>query len=134
MLEYKPRKLFSLEEANRTLPLVSRIIGDIVRVNGEVLEAYGRVRALTEEGRRVKAEEAEDELRELVHQAEEHCDELAEIGCVCKDPSVGLVDFPARIERRIVFLCWKTGEPEIRYWHEIEAGFTGRKPVHGAFC
>ena len=134
MQEYKPKKLFNLEEANNTLPLVSRIIGDIVRVNGEVREAYGRVRALTEEGRSVKAEEAEDQLRDLVHQVQEHVDELSEIGCVCKDPNLGLVDFPARIEHRIVFLCWKTGEPEIRYWHEMEAGFAGRKPVHGVFC
>jgi hypothetical protein len=130
---YNPKKVFTLEEANRTLPLVSRIIGDIVRVNGEVLEAYGRVRALTDEGRQVQAEEKEDQLRDLVHQVQEHCDELEEIGCVCKDPSVGLVDFPARVGRRIVFLCWKTGEPEIHYWHEVEAGFGGRQPVRGAF-
>jgi len=133
MERYKPKKVFTLEEANKTLPLVSRIIGDIVRVNGEVLEAYGRVRALTEEGRSVQAEEAEDQLRDLAHQVELHCDELEEIGCVCKDPNLGLVDFPARVERRIVFLCWKTGESEIRYWHEMEAGFAGRKPVQGAF-
>ena len=130
---YKPKKVFTLEEANKTLPLVSRIIGDIVRANAEVLEAYGRFRALTEEGRSVQAEEAEDQLRELAHQVEEHCDELKEIGCVCKDPNLGLVDFPARVGRRIVFLCWKTGEPEIRYWPEVEGGFAGRKPVQGAF-
>jgi hypothetical protein len=41
----------------------------------------------------------------------------------------GLVDFPALWDGRLVYLCWKLGEPEVLYWHEIDAGFAGRQPL-----
>ncbi len=131
---YRPRKIFSLKEANQTLPLVSRIIQDIVRVNEEMRKTHERGLALAEEGRSVRAEAAQDQLVELGHQIEDLVDELEGIGCVCKDPVQGLVDFPARVGNRTVFLCWKLGEDQIRFWHELEAGFAGRKPVRGAFA
>jgi len=130
---YRPRRLFTLEEGNRTLPLVTRIITDIVRVNGEMMELHEQAEKLDEAGRSVKAEEARDRLYELAKQVEDLAGELEEIGCVCKDPRLGLVDFPARVDKRIVFLCWKLGEDKIRYWHELEGGFAGRKPVRGVF-
>ena len=55
--------------------------------------------------------------------------ELEELGCVLRDPSVGLVDFPAvRLGER-VWLCWKFGEDRISFWHTSREGFSGRKPV-----
>ena len=130
---YQPRKIFTLKEANDTLPLVSRIVKDIVRLNGEIQETHSRAEELAAEGRSVKAEEANDRLHELIHQVSELVDELREVGCLAKDPALGLVDFPARIGSRIAFLCWRLGEEEIRFWHEIEAGYAGRKPVRGVF-
>ena len=54
---------------------------------------------------------------------------LSRAGVLVKDPREGLLDFPARRDGRPVFLCWKVGEREIRYWHEVDGGFIGRKPV-----
>ena len=54
---------------------------------------------------------------------------LEEIGVVVKDPDGGLVDFPARRHGRDVLLCWHVGEDEVSYWHDLEAGFAGRRPV-----
>jgi hypothetical protein len=51
------------------------------------------------------------------------------LGGVVKDPDTGLVDFPARIEGTEAFLCWQLGEEQIDYWHGIEEGFAGRKPL-----
>ncbi len=51
------------------------------------------------------------------------------LGGVVKDPDVGLVDFPARIEGIEAFLCWQLGEEQIDHWHGIEEGFAGRKPL-----
>jgi hypothetical protein len=51
------------------------------------------------------------------------------LGGVVKDPDTGLVDFPARIEGVEAFLCWQLGEEQVDYWHGIEEGFAGRKPL-----
>jgi len=54
---------------------------------------------------------------------------LEQAGVVVKDVDRGLVDFPALIEGREVFLCWELGEDEVAYWHELEAGYRGRQPL-----
>ena len=130
---YKPNKVFSLKEANKTLPLVSRIIQDIVRVNDELAEAHDLAQRLAQEGAATRAAEAKDRLEDLSFEAAAFVEELEKVGCLCKDPAVGLVDFPAQLGDRIVFLCWRMGEPEITFWHEVHAGFTGRKPVAAKF-
>jgi len=56
-------------------------------------------------------------------------DEITEHGAEVKDLDEGLVDFPALHRGETVLLCWKLGEDEIRYWHRIEDGFAGRRPV-----
>ena len=56
-------------------------------------------------------------------------EELRELGAEPKGLAEGLVDFPAMIDGRIVYLCWKLGESKIRHWHEIDAGFSSRQPL-----
>ena len=55
--------------------------------------------------------------------------EICSQGCQLKDLESGLIDFPTVWEGREVFLCWKLGEQEVSFWHEIDAGFTGRQPL-----
>jgi len=54
---------------------------------------------------------------------------VQEMDCELKDIDQGLVDFRAEREGREVYLCWKLGEPDIRWWHELDAGFAGRRPL-----
>ena len=54
---------------------------------------------------------------------------LAEAGVVVKDIDRGLIDFPALLEGREVFLCWELGEDEVGFWHELDAGYPGRRPL-----
>ncbi|HKT44630.1 MAG TPA: DUF2203 domain-containing protein [Gaiellaceae bacterium] len=56
-------------------------------------------------------------------------DAIAEHGAEVKDLDEGLIDFPALHGGETVLLCWKLGEDEIRYWHSVEEGFAGRRPV-----
>ena len=63
-----------------------------------------------------------DRLDVLLHQ-------INDMGIEVKDLTVGLIDFPALYEDRVVYLCWKYGEERIEYWHELEAGFSGRKRI-----
>ena len=56
-------------------------------------------------------------------------EEILATGCVIKDVESGLVDWPALYEGREIWLCWKYGEQEVGYWHELNSGFAGRRPV-----
>lgn len=59
--------------------------------------------------------------------------EMEAIGVQVKDLDKGLLDFPCLIDGRTVLLCWKLGEKEIGFWHSIEDGFAGRKPLDPRF-
>jgi hypothetical protein len=59
-------------------------------------------------------------------------DALIEIqarGVLVKDVGSGLVDFPSEREGRVVFLCWRFGEPQVAFWHDLDTGFAGRQPL-----
>lgn len=130
------RKVFTAQQANAALPLVRAIVRDVVHLAREVAERRQRVTALAARraGRPkdVYAEElaqAEEELQRDVQQLQHYAAELEELGVELKSATEGLVDFPTIIEGRPAYLCWKYGEPEVRFWHELDAGFAGRKPL-----
>ena len=66
---------------------------------------------------------------ELVGRMQGLTTEICAQGCHIKDPECGLVDFPTIWKGREVYLCWKLGEDEVGFWHEIDAGFAGRQPL-----
>jgi len=116
------KKYFTIEEANRTLPLVKRIVRDILDTG---YEARSLIMILGDDA------EKNAEVQQLINQIQEYFAELEEIGCYYKDWdfSLGLVDFPAMLDDKEVFLCWRSDEPEILYYHEVDSGYTGRKPI-----
>jgi hypothetical protein len=129
-------KLFTPEEANAALPLVRAIAADLSRLCQDVVERRQRLTFLMERrsptGRGPYEEElaqVEEELERDSSRLQEYVDELRQLGVEPKSPIEGLVDFPAMLDGRLVYLCWKLGEPEVGYWHELEAGFQGRQPL-----
>jgi hypothetical protein len=121
----RPKRRFTLAQANSALPLVRRIVGDIVKTHGLVL----RLQAEMERAAGKDQATAQSKLDESVHRLEDYVDELLEVGCELKDYQVGLIDFVGRHQAHDVYLCWKLGEEEIGYWHEINAGYAGRQPI-----
>jgi hypothetical protein len=112
--------------ANKTLPLVKRIVTDIVAAHDHALELQAKVERLRD-GKDQNTVQTQldgtlDRLQDLV-------DELTDVGCELKDYQTGLIDFIGRHQGREVYLCWKLGEEKIGYWHELNGGFAGRKPV-----
>ncbi len=69
------------------------------------------------------------ELRALIATYDEGWADATLLGAVVKDPQIGLLDFYGEIDGRLVWLCWRHGEESVRYYHELEAGFGGRKPL-----
>jgi len=133
---YKPAKLFTIEQANAMLPLVRAITSDLATLAREVVERRHRLAVLTA-GREWKpGDPYSDELAEIearlerdAQRLQEYVEELRELGVEPKGAVDGLVDFPSLMDGRIVFLCWKLGEPEVTHWHELEAGFAGRQSL-----
>jgi hypothetical protein len=122
----RPKRRFTVAQANSTLPLVRRIVGDIVKTHGLVV----RLQAEMERASSSKDQAtAQTRLDESVGRLEEYVDELTEVGCELKDYQVGLIDFVGKHQARDVHLCWKLGEETIGYWHEINAGYAGRQPI-----
>jgi hypothetical protein len=116
-----PRKRFTPAQANRTLPLVRRIVADI-------LERGRELRRLTDGPLDVRARQVASRLQAEL--AELYL-ELERIGCSYKDWGfdMGLVDFPAELEGQSVLLCWRSDEPRVEWYHPLEAGFAGRRPI-----
>ena len=123
-------RFFTVEEANRTLPLVSRIIADVIEENDRLQELLPSLKEVRMRARRnPSAAEELNDLREAVAtisaRLEGYLKELSQIGCVFKGPQ-GLIDFYSMRDGRPVFLCWRYGEDRIGYWHELDGGFAGR--------
>jgi len=127
-------KFFTVDEANQTLPLVRRIVGDIVSTHQRLLGLIDEYRAYDPDSEVLKARrrELEEEMRELTDRVNGFVGELGEIGAEFKDFEDGLVDFHGRLDGRAVLLCWKLGEESVEWWHELEAGYRGRQrlPAH----
>lgn len=122
----RTHKRFTLEQANRALAFVSRVVADIVRVHKQVTDLQGKL----ETGRSSKAQElSERELASALDRLQAFVDELHTVGCELKDYQMGLVDFVGRHQGRDIYLCWRLGENRINYWHELHTGFAGRQPV-----
>jgi hypothetical protein len=58
---------------------------------------------------------------------------IQELGCQLKDLEMGLVDFPTLYQDQEVYLCWKLGESGISFWHHVEDGYRGRRPIDSDF-
>jgi hypothetical protein len=125
-MKYQFKKHFTIAEAAQTLPLIKGIVGDILDLSHEI-HALGII----------LGEDAPDhpQLQEKLDELQGYLAEMEEMGCYYKDWgfSIGLVDFPAIINGQEVFLCWRSDEEEIMYYHEIDAGYAGRRRIPGHF-
>lgn len=124
-------RYFTWAEANRTLPLVRRIVDDILLAHETLQAPLERFRRLVESSRETGAEARalRIELDERTRRLNAFVDELSEVGCHFKGFDEGLVDFYSLRDGRPVLLCWRAGEPEIGHWHDVDTGFGGRRPI-----
>jgi hypothetical protein len=115
-------KYFTPADARKTLPLVRNIVRDILEVTREI---------------RLIAEEVDNgiendvRIKKFASEVNGFLTELEEIGCYYKDTKfqIGLVDFPAVIDGEEVYLCWRSDESDILYYHSMDEGYSGRKLI-----
>lgn len=112
-------KYFTPPEAELTLPLVRQIVKDILDTTKEMRLYADDLNGKIEEN---------EQIKKMAGNVEGFLNELEEIGCFFKDWdfTIGLVDFPAIIEGREVYLCWRSDEDKIKFYHGIEEGYSNR--------
>lgn len=126
VLVSRRRKVFTLEEAHRALPLVRQIVTDLVRAHERATQLHAQLNHRLPPQQRGEIEES---LEKTVDRLNDLVDELKDIGVELKDYRLGLIDFVGKHEGREICLCWKLGEERIEHWHELNDGFAGRQPI-----
>jgi hypothetical protein len=122
------QRFFTVREANELIPFLSSKLQNLRRIHRELQVSASDVPTPQEimfrGGTPVPLRHLIllEDLKELV-------EEICSQGCHLKDMDSGLVDFPTIWEGREVYLCWKLGESHVGYWHELEAGFAGRRSL-----
>lgn len=132
-------KLLTVEEANACLPQVRAILTQLRGLERSIAHADRQLDAVaaklsTGNGHPVQAlneerQAHETRRRELLEAFQAALKHLESLGGFLKDLTLGLVDFHSLREGNTVFLCWKTGEPRVQYWHPLDTGFDDRRPL-----
>jgi hypothetical protein len=129
-------RTFTPEEANALLPRVRPVVEEMVSERQALAEAQARQEQLESRIRGNGGAIDPTSVRELEAEVVRRAEGVA--GCIrrihgfgaqVKDVDTGLIDFPALREGEVVLLCWRLGEDEIAYWHRVEDGFAGRRPL-----
>lgn len=134
-------RYFTLAEAEQALPEVEKALRDILFHRAEYQKANQEMEANTKRirmsgGARVDpgAHLAMRARRDTSAAAlKDAADRVEQAGAMIKDLEIGLIDFLSRYQGQAVCLCWKLGEDKIRFWHGLEEGFRGRKPIDDDF-
>jgi hypothetical protein len=120
---------FTVDQANAALVLIRPLMGQLLEIRQVILSKQPELepmlqKALGNGGSSLASEVAMEvaEMQDLVLQ-------IQSTGALFKDVNSGLVDFLSKREGMDVFLCWRFGEEEVRYWHDLDAGFAGRQPI-----
>jgi hypothetical protein len=129
-------RYFTPDEANEALaeirPLAEQLVGhrrEHARISAEREELDAKIAG---NGGGIEAQRLAD-----LEAAAEHerigivrcVNAIHERGAIVKSPDEGLIDFPAQREGEEILLCWRLGEADVAYWHSLEEGFAGRKPI-----
>ena len=134
-------KRFTLEEARRLIPQVARLLAEAVALRAGYAEAEQAIRSSAERIMMMGGVNVNRDAARLSHNRLASCaarlksalEEFESLGCQVKDLDTGLVDFPTVYRGEDVCLCWKLGEPDIRFWHRADEGFAGRKAIDRDF-
>lgn len=126
-------ELWTAERANKALPLVKRIVEDLVMHYCRWTELVERFEVAslrsTPERPDPEAESLAMQVQQAAREVQGFVAELDSLGVECKGYEQGLVDFPGERDGELVYYCWRRGEPTVAHWHPRASGFAGRQPL-----
>ena len=128
-------RYYSIDEANTALPDVDRILTALRDQRAELVALRDRALMLTPDDGEPTAMDAEEmrlirlKMQGLIDQMQAGVARLVELDITLRDIPTGLIDFPALVNGRPIWLCWRLGEPEVGHWHRQDEGFGSRRPL-----
>ena len=121
---------FTINTANKVLPDVIQKYAYVLECKNEIMKTEKQIQLSVNSTNSFKEYvELKQQLNSKITKFYHAVEELENTGVVVKSIDEGLLDFPAKRFDEEVWLCWKTGETEIKFWHEKDSGFNGRKPI-----
>jgi hypothetical protein len=129
-------RFYAIDEANGALPDVERILSALRDQRQELIELRDRVVAASPPDDAAPTPEAAEQLRllrlsmqGLIDQMQAGVARLVEMDITLRDIATGLIDFPALVSGRPIWLCWRLGERDVAHWHPHDEGFETRRPL-----
>jgi hypothetical protein len=123
------KKYFTVVEATALLPRLVSILNRIENAQAGSDDISDEAKAIHHAAGGNGGGKVGSEILQHSARVAKHLEEINDLGVIVKDFQRGLLDFPHVRDGREVFLCWKKGEKEIAFWHELDAGFKGRQPL-----
>jgi hypothetical protein len=123
------KRFFTVKEANELIPFLTERLRQISSACRELKNTWAKVAPELQEVIASGGMLVDLNHFHLLCRLQSLASEIGSQGCHIKDLESGLIDFPTLWEGREVYLCWKKGEPEVGFWHEVDAGFAGRQPL-----
>ncbi len=127
--EEQLERTFSLAEANGLIPTLQLHLTRVRHARAGIEQIQPEIRKASQQAEYGGGSRAGSLYLRALDQLSRSLQSLQETGVLLKDLETGLCDFPHRHDGRVVYLCWKLGEDEVRWWHEVSAGFQGRQPI-----
>jgi len=122
-------RLFTVAQANRALVLVRRIVNDITDQYALLGDLQETIESAQESGKYDQVRVSRDGLLRSVERIQDYVGELDDVGVDLEDWTLGVVHFPCLAGGREVVLCWRQGEEEVGFWHEVDSQFADRKAI-----
>jgi hypothetical protein len=129
MLSSPPSRHFNLAEANTALETIRPLVGQILEIRQSILAKQPEVWPILEKAAGNGGNRIASQVEQLFQQLDALVRKIQATGAILKDANTGLVDFPSERNGREIYLCWQYGEEEIAFWHDVDAGFAGRRPL-----
>jgi len=131
-------RVFTISEVNALIPSLSLVVAQQLREQSHIEQGLAELTRLLGETPQSLEDRTTDEpevkrlkadLRRRMRHYAQGWAKVRQLGGVVKDPQIGLVDFYGRVEGRVVWLCWRYGEDSLGFFHELDSGFRGRRPL-----
>ncbi|HET8579404.1 MAG TPA: DUF2203 domain-containing protein [Nitrospiraceae bacterium] len=122
-------RVFTLSEANRLLPHLEEHLTTVKHGKETLIRTKNEIKKASSKAQFGGGSFAGPHYITALEQISENLQAVQEMGVLVKDVDMGLCDFPYLLDGRIVYLCWKLGESEIRWWHEVSSGYRDRQPL-----
>ena len=122
-------KTFSLDEANALVPQIAELLEELASERDQLANMGIKLESMLQHANGNGSSKAGSEYAMVLQSFNAHLSFFQDLGCDLKDLDHGLVDFPSIRDGKLVYLCWRRGEDQVRYWHDLDAGFAGRQPL-----